>query len=233
MLAIHYVRSSIFERLGVERMSVILSEDFEGTGAGTWTESGAGTRDWDEASVIGQGSQSLRIVSAGTNDQAFKALSGAVSTAYFHFMWRYASLGGTTDLFHLRSTASVRLIIRTTATGQLTVVHGSPSATVTDSIPANTWAHIWGRYVQGTGADGVADVEWSTTTTRTGSGTQFASLSNGDATTTVNRVYIGNNANETHTEYFDQIIVDDAAYPSVGGTIVPVFLHHYRQQGIA
>jgi hypothetical protein len=198
-------------------VSVIFSEDFEGTGVGTWTESGTGTRDFDEASVVGQGSQSLRIVSTGTNDNAFNALSGAVSTAYFHFMWRYSSLTGTTDLFHLRSTASVRLIIRTTATGQLSVVHGSVSASVTDSIPANTWVHIWGRYVQGTGADGVADVEWSATTTRTGSGTQFRDVTTGDATTTVNRVYVGNNANETHTEYFDQIIVDDAVYPDVSG----------------
>jgi hypothetical protein len=201
-------------------VATVLSESFEGTGLPSgWSETGAGTHDYDEASVVGHGSQSLRIVSSVQQDRVTSSTVTAVSTMYFHFMWRWASLGTSTNIFLLLSSGSNRLFVETTATGQIRFKHGSahPVVTITDSVPVDTWVHIWGRYVQGSGADGVSDVGWSTDTTRPTSGTKFNSSADGQATTTVNALAVGAIANETHTMYFDQLILDDATYPDVSG----------------
>lgn len=210
-------------------MAVLLTEDCEG-GQNGWTESGLGTFNYADSVAGQQGSACFSIVSAATTDNIFKALSAADSPVYFHFMWRWASLSGTAHIFALRSTASIRLEITTSATGGLSFRHGTSGAftDITDAVPVDTWVHIWGHYVQGTGADGHADVEWSTTTTRlgdTGSNTKYAETDVGTSTSTVDRAYIGSNANETLTEYFDHLIVDDAGYPSLSANVsieVPV-----------
>jgi hypothetical protein len=196
----------------------VVSELCEGTGTPSgWTEtSGGGTIDWDEASVVGEGSQSLEIVSAGTLDNVHDDFTG-ISTAYVHFMWRYASLTSTTYAASLRATTSLRLGLSVLTNGDLIVEHGSATATTVDLVPADTWVHIWLKYVQGTGTDGVAELAWSLDTTRPTSGDKFISLSNGTATTTVDRLRIGVSANETQTVYYDQMIVDDSAYPDPAG----------------
>ena len=179
----------------------------------TWTETAAGgTINEDEVIIVGEGAQSLNIISTGNNDNTREEFT-ANDTAYGHVMFRYASLNGTTDLVHFRSSGGVRLIVRTSGAGALTLLHGSASVAVTDALSANTWVHIWFRYTKGTGADGVAEISWSTDTTRPTSGTKYATLSNGTATSTVNELYLGQNANETHTIYYDQAFVDEAGFP--------------------
>lgn len=199
-------------------MAELLNESFEGTGIpGGWTDaSGGGTINWDEATVVGHGSQSLQITSSGTNDDVYGSIS-ASTTVYGHFMWRWASLGGTATIHTMRTTGSIRLEVQTSSSGALTILHGSASATVTDAVPTNTWVHIWVRYTAGSGSNGIGEIGWSTDTTRPTSGTKFASVTTGTNTTSVDRFYVGSNANETLNEYFDQVIADDAAYPSISG----------------
>jgi hypothetical protein len=200
-------------------MAIVLSEDCEGSGVPTspnvWTNVGTGTIDWEETSVVGQGSQSLRIVSSATNDSVWGAFT-AKNEIWCHFMWRWSALGGSASIFQLRGGGSLRCRVITTTAGVLTVGHGSTtSSNVADAVPADTWVHVWVHYALGSGANGVADVEWSTTTTRVGSGTKFQSVSTGTSTTSVDRFYCGAEANETQTVYFDQMLADDATYPSL------------------
>jgi hypothetical protein len=192
----------------------LLRQDCEGAGTPAgWADAGTGTVDWDEASVVGEASQSLRLVTTSNQARSFASIT-AKSTVYLHFMWRWNALGGTLDFFRLRSSGGNRLQVRADSNGTLSVVHGtSVSTPITDDVPQNTWVHVWARYVQGTGTNGYADLEWSTSSTRTGSGTKFTSLSNGTSTSTVNEVGPGVTANETMTVYFDQIIVDYQYYP--------------------
>ncbi len=193
----------------------LIKQGFEGTGydnSESWTESGTGTIDEDEATVYANGSQSLEITSSATTDQAYASFT-AQSTCYGHVMWRYASEAGTTDIINFRSSGSQRLRVTSSGSGALVVIHGTANASVTDSVPADTWVHIWFKYVQGTGADGAAELSWSTTTTRPTTGTKFTSLSNGSLTSTVDRIYLGSSTSETKTEYYDDCWIDEAGYP--------------------
>jgi hypothetical protein len=197
----------------------IRSEDMEGSGTPSgWTNTGTGTIDWDETAVFGEGAQSLEITSAGTNDSTAAPFT-AGATRYLHFMFRYGSLTGSTSIASLRSSGSQRLVISVSGAGVMNFQHGTGQSAInlTDAIPADTWVHIWARYTQGTGADGIADVEWCECDTRTGSGTKYGNTTVGQATSTVNEIRLGQVASETHTIYFDHVIVDDADYPDVSG----------------
>jgi hypothetical protein len=198
---------------GTAGSTELLRQDCEGAGTPAgWTDAGTGTIDWDEATVVGEASQSLRLVTTSNQARSFASFT-AKSTVYLHFMWRWNALGGTLDFFRLRSSGGNRLQVRTDANGTLSVVHGVSNSAIADDVPQNTWVHVWARYIQGTGTNGYADLEWSTSSTRVGSGTKFTSLSNGTSTSTVNEVGPGVTANETMTVYFDQIIVDYQYYP--------------------
>lgn len=203
-------------------MSVLLSENCE-NGQNGWTPSGTGTFNYADSVVGQQGSHCFSIISAGATDNIFNTLSSAVNVAYFHFRWRYSSLTGSASVFTLRSAAGIRFEIQTSGVGGLQIRHGTSGGftSVTDAVPVDTWVHVWGRYVIGTGTDGVGDVEWSTSPTgrvgsQGGTNPKYAEVTTGTATSSVNRVYLGAIANETQTVYYDEIIVDDAGYPTLG-----------------
>lgn len=90
--------------------------------------------------------------------------------------------------------------------------------TITDAISTGTWYRFWFRYTLGGGANGTYEFEWTdyATTAPTGSGTKYNSDNDGTATSTVDAIYLGANANETQDLQFDEIYVDDAAYPTIG-----------------
>ncbi len=197
----------------------LFSEGFETATTGyenSWTETAAGgTFTPAYTTNPGAGSQSLRIESAGTSDRTFAAFT-AQADVYFHFLFRYESISGTTDIFELRDTTSARLRVICTAAGVLTVQHGATvSSAVTDAIPSGTWVRIWCDYHQGGGGDGDASIGWSTTTTRPTSGTKFQSVTDGSATSTVNRVYLGSasGSNETFDIRFDDVWGDEVGFP--------------------
>lgn len=194
----------------------LVNQNFEGTGydnSETWTETGTGIdEDYATSPAPLLGSQSCRIVSTGGADTRTVKTFTAQSTLYAHVLWHRVSNPGTEDIISFRSTGSARLTIRITTGGAITVVHGSATATVTDTVATGSTIHIWAKYVQGTGSDGVAEVGYSTDTTRPTSGTKFASLSNGTATTTVDRIYLGD-AGGTFEWIFDECFVDEAGYP--------------------
>lgn len=193
----------------------LIKQGFEGTGydnSETWTESGTGTIDEDEATVYASGSQSLEITSSASTDITYTTI-GAQGTLYVHFMWHRGNLTGTTTIFSLRAGSSTRARILSGSAGQLSFYHGATSAAITDAVADDTWVHIWLKYVKGTGSDGVAECGWSTDTTRPTSGNKFAAISTGTSTTDIDRVYCGQDASETHTMYFDDVWVDEAGYP--------------------
>lgn len=196
-------------------MANILTELCE-SGQNGWTEvTTGGTFDYAYATNPGEGTYSFRIVSAGTNDRIFKAFTGG-SPRWAHVKFRWNSLSGTTDLVHFRSSGGVRLIVRTNGSGALTILHGTGSMPITDPVPQNTWVRFWFRYTD----DGTYEFEWTdaATTAPTGSGTKYNSDTDGTATSTVDAIYLGTNANETQDLQFDEIYVDDAAYPTIGGS---------------
>lgn len=182
----------------------------------SWTEVVAGVIDEDEQSVVGAGTESLEFDSSADTDYTWIAFT-AGDTMYCHFMWRYSSLSGTTTILRFTTdSTSFRSRILTSTSGVLTIAQGGASAAVTDAIPADTWVHIWTRYTKesvDTALDGYADVAWSTTTTRPTTGTKFQSVNTGSAEQQVGRVYVGQDASETHTMYYDNVWVDEAGYP--------------------
>lgn len=64
----------------------------------------------------------------------------------------------------------------------LRITHGTANATTVATMSANTTIHVWGHYLKGSGANGVADVAWSTAKQKPTSGNNFASVSTGTST---------------------------------------------------
>lgn len=79
------------------------------------------------------------------------------------------------NTFTLRSGIEIR-------SSGLRITHGTANATTVATLSANTLIYVWGHYLKGSGANGVADVAWSTGKQRPTSGNNFASVSTGTST---------------------------------------------------
>lgn len=195
------------------------SESFDGAVSGydnTWTPTAAGgTIDPDYTGVVIGTGHCLRIVSTGQQNNTWAAFTAA-STMYGHMLYRHVSGSGSQDILNLRSNTSARLRVQvnTGGAGLLSVSHGATNVACVTTLTDGVTYHIWFRYTAApTTNDGTAEIAFSTTTTRPTSGNQYNTTTAGTATSTVDRIYLGDNASETQESLFDDVWLDTAGFP--------------------
>jgi hypothetical protein len=107
----------------------------------------------------------------------------------------------------------VMLSIEVQSSG-LRAVSGTGNATTVSTLSADTKYYLWCHYKKGTGANGVADVAFSTTKTRPTSGNNFAQTSAGSTTGNANDVFM-NVVDVSFGPGVIGVIYDDWSFSSV------------------
>ncbi len=129
------------------------------------------------------GSKSLYLT-GGDSEALVSFTAGSPMELYCLFRLDTLNSGTTFPFGFVTSGAANNLaFIGVTTSGTLSIyfnsVHTGESV---GTIAVNTTYHLWLRYVKGTGANAFASVEFSTNGTRSGSGNNYLSASNGDST---------------------------------------------------
>jgi hypothetical protein len=182
----------------------------------TWVTAGTGTVNPVYATSPIQGTQSLLIQTSAQQASAYHTFT-AQSTLFVKFRFRIDL--GTTSLNPIiatirnGTTVLATLSMAGTSSHLLRVTSGGGTAnSSTDVIPTGTDLYGWFEYAAGTGSNAVARAGWATTDTKptlVATGGKTCVSSNGTATASANRLYIGHTANTTVTNVFD--VVQSAA----------------------
>ncbi len=191
----------------------IFNEDAEGTGTPSgWTNTGS--PDWDEATTVLDGAQSLEMVGAATNPRAHYDSGAAYDEVWVRFKWRVSTQVSGFRILSLRNQSgdSEVAYLQTGGTNQLQVINGSGNCLPVSTYSAATTYNIWIRYKKGTGSNSEMSVGFTTGTTEPTSGNDFCSLTNGTATAQINRFQFRlNSGTSDHVAYFDRMTGDDVA----------------------
>lgn len=216
-----------------EPTGFLLVENFEETAggandgydAGEWTETigtnGIVDQD-DTTATILRGTQQLKVY-AGDSGQYSNTLSPSFTASdevWFHCLFRHGSSIAAATVYFINLTNAGAPIVQvgvTATTGTIVIKCGTPTATTTNAISADTDYHIWVHYKKGTGSNAEYSVEVTAASAKapTGSGDFYAAGTDGTRTQQIDGVRIGvgvaGSQGRTRTAYFDQVYVDDSA----------------------
>lgn len=172
--------------------ALLIDENFEGAGTPSpWTV-GAGSPNFDNTASPLSGSQDL-MMTDGTFDYAKATFTGSTEVwCQFEFKLSSAPLG-VTQLFFLLDVGLTKYVNLVIDGNSQLIISDSTSGTLgitTDALSAATKYWVFYHAAKGTGANGVADIEFSTTSTRTGSGNKFASCSNHNLDANMAALYV-------------------------------------------
>lgn len=192
--------------------SYIFQENFETPTTGyenTWFGTAAGGTLAPATSTSGlslQGAQCLHIIATaqGTFTSANFTSSPEI---YIYLLFRIHSTAAANKvpLSLLDNTSTTFLQLYILATSQLDFYDGSNEAKPTDATGLDTSYSVWLHYKKGTGANAVMEVEYATTPTQVGSGSKYASFSNGVGTSNVTGINLGDTSAYTSDLYFDKL----------------------------
>jgi hypothetical protein len=176
----------------------------------TWTSAGTGTIDPAESTVVLVGTQSLQFILSGQTGSSYTDFT-AQSSLFTKFRFRVASTNGGNQVI-----ATIRN--GTTVLGTLTLVGasrvlrataaGGSNGTSSDVLPLDTDIYVWFEYVAGSGTDAICRAGWATTDTKpslASTGAKTGVSSNGTATASADRIYLGNTGSGTAEFYFDAV----------------------------
>lgn len=200
--------------------AIVLCEDFDGSSQctagytsncrGAWLIA-AGTPDYDYGTSI-EGTYSLYLDASSAAVTMYKSFTSATDMHAF-MMVKPASISASNrTLFTFTETTTGRLTVTLNAAGTLKVAHGTVTATTVSAMSAGTVYYVWAGYTKGTGGDGAAYVAFSSTTTKPGVGNNYASVTTGDATTNVDRIYL--QAGTVSQIIFDHIRLNSSTFGS-------------------
>jgi hypothetical protein len=171
--------------------TALLTEGFETATTGyenVWTEvNNGGTFNPVYTGFVGGGLQSHYMrQNGGSTNSITSSVFTAQSTIYFRHWVRW--IGSTASYFQgyalLDASDNVVSKMRRSS-GDWECTHGTIDLPVAAMVP-DTDYYIWGKYVASTGSDGVLEITIGTTGVKS-AGTTYT-LSNGDATASVNRI---------------------------------------------
>jgi hypothetical protein len=191
----------------------LVEEDCEGTGRPDgWTDTGS--PDWDATDIVLAGSQSLKMAGAATPPRTHYDLGTACSEIWVRFLFLTNSTATSVSrLLSLRNQSGDTEVahVQRDTSGKVIITHGTATAQVVTDMEQDTDYVVWVHYKAGSGANGVMDIAFSTDGTRPTSGDNFASLTNGSATSSIDRVQLRAQTTNTGMYYFfDDITIDDS-----------------------
>jgi hypothetical protein len=194
----------------VSGQTFLINQGFEGAGydnSETWTEVNAGgTVDEDYATLPLEGVQCVLLVGTAATVSTASPTFADQTTAWLRFGFKKSKNPDSDWIVGILRNGTTSLsYIRVLSTGALRIDHGTANASTTDVLSNATWYYVLVKYVAGTGANGQASIEFSTTASWTGSGNKYASLTTGSSTLALNNVQIRNEDNGSL--YFDGLKV--------------------------
>lgn len=162
----------------------VVNQDFESTGLPCNWVVGAGTPNWDNTSSPIDGAQDLKFDDSA-NSAAY-SLFTAAPEVFIQMELKLTSLPTSSDniLFLYNSGGSQYLLVQLLFSGELFIVDYdfASNAQTTDILSAATRYWIFIHVLKGTGVNASYSVEFSTTSTRVGSGNKFATIADGHLT---------------------------------------------------
>lgn len=195
--------------------SLLVYETFESGVNPGWTTGGVGTKNFNNTSNVLAGSVSLAIAGNGNAYTNFTA-SSEVWVVY-RVKFALFNAGGNTFPQQLMDSGGASLaFLRVFESGggySIRLTHGSVFATTVDTaIPMNSDGYIWLYYAKGTGADGVASCEFTTTNVRTGTGNRYVEVTTGTATADASRFYTAT-PDANYSFIFDNVQISNTGWP--------------------
>lgn len=191
--------------------SPFYTESFEGTGyQNSWIEDSA-IFDEDDTTMVTDGTQCLKVTQVSSSDAAHDAFT-AQSIITIQFAFRASTTGTRTGFLEIAATegGASRGFLGINASAKPTIwgdSAGSVSVSIADSFTANT---TWFFQVVWNKSTGFYSIEANTTGTFNGSGTDYASASDGDTGVTIGALYLYSRVNST-TVYYDNIKIYSSA----------------------
>jgi len=188
----------------------IINEDFEaaGTPSGWGAQNGSPNFDYSAAPL--EASQSLYCASASAAVRARVDFTDQVEI-YVYFLVRFTNgslpASGTPNFGGIAVNGGTTLQPSLTVTATSGIINYGPIST-SGGISVNTTYHFWLHYKQGSGANSLMDVGFSTTGIRPTSGSNYAATTTGSNTNLAGRVFCGTNATTLGADLiFDKVRV--------------------------
>jgi hypothetical protein len=191
-------------------------ETFEGAGYSTagWSEvPSGGTVDEDYTGVVLDGSQSLRIVTAGSITYASRNLT-AIGHLWVYVQFRAVTITtGEKSVLEVQDVGSTMLGKVTLSTGGFKVYSGSSPITLLGSVSAGTKYGLWFEYNKNDGMNRVANLGFSTDGTRPTSGNNYGQATGPTSAVDTQILAIGVAGSDFGADaefIYDYIVADDA-----------------------
>lgn len=174
---------------------VFLRETFDAVGFDNtgWTKGGvSGTADEDYTGVVLDGTQSLRIVTAGGGRDIRRSIP-PIGNIFVFFKLRVVTPGtALKTLLQLDGSAAAQALLEYNGgTGVLRVSCGAANATTVGTLTVGTTYNVWFEYNKNNGTNRICNVGFSTGGVRPVSGNNFAQASTTSVATNVDTFYAG------------------------------------------
>lgn len=197
-------------------LNIILTESFEGTGyENPWTVD-AGTVDPDDTSFAIGGTQNLSVQRIGVTSRVgtYWPIQAGItnrSVVGFKFAFKAVVTNVNYTVCEVSSNGTVNVLVQMRTTGRIRIYDagGTINASPTEGVPAGTTVYLFCASYLNAGTGGI---EFSTTSTRSGTASRIANFSGGATGRLVNRFQFAADA-ATVTNYVDLLTIADGALP--------------------
>lgn len=165
--------------------SLLIDENFEGTGTPSGWASSVGTPNYDNTSAPLADAQDLKMADSADNN-AYKVFTDS-SEVWLQCEFKCSSLptgSAQNTILIYNSAFSAAAALKLTTGGTLTAADTLDRVTTVDVLSAGTKYWMFFRVKKGTGANAEYEIAFSTTSTRPGSGNKWAQFTSGNLTIT-------------------------------------------------
>jgi len=186
----------------------LVDEGWEGVGIPSGWSSTTGTPNYDYSAVPLSGSESLYLSIAAAAHRCAVDFTN-MDEAWFYFLMRYtngSAPGGARNVATIALNGSTTAVANFQIAATLRFNFGAANTTLVTTV--DTTYHVWLHYKKGTGANSVIDIGLSTTGIRPTSGSGYAEVLNGAATSQVGRIMLGTIVTTTNFDFiYDNVRV--------------------------
>lgn len=193
-------------------ITYLIEENFEGSGVPSNWYDGGGLPDTSTSGLSMEGSECVSNVSGAK--VLIAAYPTPFSEAEIWIRFRVRFTEDTAGYFCRVYDGSLnqRGYIYRHTDGTIFVGNGSNQTNTVAATVIDTTYWVWFRYKKGTGANGEAEVWFSTTSTKPGAGNYNAAVSGGESTQNAGSVSFENNGGAIEN-YFDEVRIAASSIP--------------------
>lgn len=194
---------------------LLIDENFEGTGTPSgWAT--VGSPGFDNTSSPLSGAQDLKMDGAANNDANYVFTDAGEFWVALELKFSSVPAVSITSPIQVYNSPSFSdfCAIFIDTLGKLAVSDGTTSSTTTDTMSSGTKYYVWFHMLKGTGSNATIEGEFSTTNTRTGTGTKYAIVTAGNINVDLNYFLL----RRTHAEWGNAVTfqVDNVRLSTTG-----------------